>query len=366
MNLNLKVNKKTEGIISGMSCSLFYGLFPILIAVLAFNKGSIKWPLNNNNYNIVIWGFVLVALKEFFNTITSILIALVRGKIKTYFSEISSLLKNRWGLLIIIGGIISGPFGYTFLTLGILFTTPAYGSTFSSWMPIFTMIGAVLVFKDHINWKGWIGVLLTIASAATIGTVAIINSDATSTNRNMLIIGIVLASIAPLCWSIENILIDIAVRNSTTKLNTSAIVNLKVLSGAIAAPIVIVIATLFTPVSISQAFNWYGEFFSNWKFLISIFFVGAIMFIGRIFFYNSVRVVGSGIASAFYNSLIISTALLQYIFAKLGLLKSLGGDSDYNLHWWFWLLITVMVIGIIMVTKFTKRNENDEKNIVWE
>ena len=90
------------------------------------------------------------------------------------------------------------------------------------------------------------------------------------------------------------------------------------------------------------------------------------MFIGRIFFYNSVRVVGSGIASAFYNSLIISTALLQYIFAKLGLLKSLGGDSDYNLHWWFWLLITVMVIGIIMVTKFTKRNENDEKNIVWE
>ncbi len=368
----LSINKKqtshrTQGIISGISCSIFYGLYPVLLTLLAFNNGSIKWSFGpNDTYKIVIWGFVLVGLKELFNTIFSIFTALVRGQIKNYFKNIYGLLKNKWGWLIVLGGIVSGPIGYTFLTLGILFSTPAYGSAFSSWMPIFTMIGAVLIFKDKINFYGWIGVILTFMSALIMGIVAITNSGVSSHSKTLLIAGIVLACFAPLCWSFENILIDIALRYSNINIKTDTIVNLKVLSGALAAPFIIVIATLFTSVGIPQAFKWYGEFFTNWSFLWGIALVGAVMFVGRFFFYNSVRLAGSGLASAFYNSCTLSTAILQSIFASFGLLSSVAGSGNYDLHWWFWIFLLIMIGGILLVSKNNVRNPKDHENIVWE
>ncbi len=365
--MKMKLSRKKEGIISGVACSFFYGLYPVLILSLAFQHGSIKWAFSGNEtYKIIIWGFVFVALKELFNTITSIVTALLRGQIKNYFKDMFYLLKNKWGWLIVIGGIISGPLGYTFLTLGILFSSPAYGSAFSAWMPIFTMIGAVIIFKDRINIYGWIGVFLTFASALVMGIVTIITSDVSEHYKTMLIMGIVLSCLAPVCWSIENILIDTALRFSNMKMKTDTIVNLKVLSGALAAPFVIMIATLFTNVSISQSAKWYGEFFTNWQFLIGIAIVGATMFFGRIFFYNSVRVIGSGIASAFYNSCTLSTAIFQSIFASLGWLSSISGNNDYKLHWWFWIFLFIMIGGVLLVSKNNIRNPKHEKSIVWE
>ncbi len=361
------ISRKTKGIISGINCSFFYGLYPVLLALLAFNHGSVKWPFGpNDTHKIVIWGFVLVGLKELFNTIFSVFYALIKGQIKNYFQNIYYLLKNKWGWLIVFGGVLSGPIGYTFLTLGILFSTPAYGSAFSSWMPIFTMIGAVLIFKDKINIYGWIGVILTFTSALIMGIIAITNSGDASHSKHLLIIGIILACFAPLCWSAENILIDVTLRYSNMKISTDTIVNLKVLSGAIAAPFIIMIATTFTPVGVPQAFKWYGEFFTNWNFLWGITLVGSVMFIGRFFFYDSVRMAGSGLASAFYNSCTLITAILQSIFASFGLLKSVTGNNNYNLHWWFWIFLLIMIAGILLVSRNNRRNPKDDQKIVWE
>lgn len=217
----------TLAIVSGMS----YGLFSAFVS-LAQSKGIwTEWYGEKTVLSAFVITYILGALGSGLNdgmsAIWSWIICGSKGKIQDTFRCINT----KPGRVMMFAAIIGGPIAGTAYIIGMKLA----GSLAIPITALCPAIGAILgkvIYKQELNKRMSLGVIICVFASVLIGTAGMTGSDE---NSNQMVLGLIMAFIAALCWGLEGVIAgygtsiidsEIAI---TIRQTTSGIANLFIL-----------------------------------------------------------------------------------------------------------------------------------------
>lgn len=155
-----EVSFAKKGIWIAMFSAALWGIYAVIIS-LAY--GFV--PLNTEGTSILTIPIVVGALHE----LAAFLVFTFRngkdGKLPEYLRAVRTVP----GKVVLIGGVVGGPFALTCSMAGILFAGPAYSLAITSLYPVIGALLAVLFLKEKTNLRFWIGILCCVLGGAVLG-----------------------------------------------------------------------------------------------------------------------------------------------------------------------------------------------------
>ena len=209
------------------------------------------------------------------------------------------------------------------LMFGLKYSTSGNASLLNNFEIVATSIIALIIFKEVISWKLWIGIALVTISS---GLLTFDLSSLTFSWGSLLVIG------AAICWGFEN--------NCTRKISNKSpyqIVTIKGLSCGISG---IIIALII------------GERFPNWMYLLFAIALGFVAYGLSVFFYvKAQNKLGAARTSTFYAiNPFVAVVLSLIIFQEVP-------------TWNFYLALGIMVLGSIIIVIDTIEKIHRHKHI---
>lgn len=173
------------GILSGMT----WGLDTVLIGV-----AMAMAPFTENPLLVIGGTFICSMLHDTFAAFWMFVIMGHKGKLK----ELKCALFSKDGLFCMIGALFGGPLAMTFYMMAISTSGPALTATVTSIYPLLGSALALIILKEKITLKGWIGLCICVLGIVYIGY-------SPNNETNNILIGILFALIAAIGWATEGV-----------------------------------------------------------------------------------------------------------------------------------------------------------------
>lgn len=179
-----------KGYISGIFSGVTWGLDTVLIGVAMAMAPFVENPL------LLVGGtFVCSMLHDVFAGFWMFIIMGSKGRIK----ELGKALRTKDGLFCVLGALFGGPLAMTFYMLAIAKGGPALTATVTACYPLLGSAMAVIILKEKMRIRGWMGLLICILGIVYIGYTP---SEEQSVN---VMGGIMLALVAAIGWATEGV-----------------------------------------------------------------------------------------------------------------------------------------------------------------
>ena len=177
-----------KGYACGIGSGMTWGLDTVLIGVAMLAAPFVDHPV------LLVGGtFICSMLHDAFAAIWMLLIMGSKGELK----HLKSALFTKDGLFCVLGALFGGPLAMTFYMLAIAKGGPALTATVTACYPLLGSALAVLVLKEKMSLRSWMGLLVCILGIVFIGYAP---SDGQNTS---VVAGILLAAVAAIGWATE-------------------------------------------------------------------------------------------------------------------------------------------------------------------
>lgn len=177
-----------KGYLSGIFSGMTWGLDTVLIGVVMAMAPFVENPL------LLIGGtFICSMLHDLFAAFWMMIFMGYKRRLK----EVLFAIKTRDGLFCVLGALFGGPLAMTFYMLAIAKGGPALTATVTACYPLLGSAMAVVILKEKMTIRAWMGLLLCILGIIYIGY-----SPAETQNVNVGG-GIMLALVAAVGWATE-------------------------------------------------------------------------------------------------------------------------------------------------------------------
>lgn len=278
-------------------------IMPVIFAVLAASFYALNIPLSKYLMNDV--SPTMLAGLLYLGAGIGVGIMFLFNIKKTKKEEF--LNKKDWPY--ILGMIALDIIAPIMLMFGLKYTTSGNASLLNNFEIVATSLIALLIFKEAISKKLWIGIILVTLSASLL-TIDV--SSFTFSWGSLLIIG------AAICWGFEN--------NCTRKISNKSIYEIVTIKGLSCGIGSIIIALII------------GERFPNWMYLLFALLLGFVAYGLSIYFYiKAQNKLGAAKTSAFY-------AINAFIAVVLSLILFKEVPT-----WNFYIALGIMIIGSIII-----------------
>ena len=211
-----------------------------------------------------------------------------------------------------------------FLLIGLNSTTAATGSLLNNFEIVATAIIALIVFKERISFRLWLGILFITASCALLSFESLASLQFS--------FGSLFILLACVCWGFEN--------NCTRKISSKDPLQIVLIKGTFSGLGSLLIGFIL------------GERISVWWSVLAVLGVGFVAYGLSIFFYvYAQRILGAARTSAYYAvAPFIGAILSLIIFTELP-------------HYTYFIALLIMIVGAWLCAKdeplFRKKNQKN-------
>ncbi|SFC85565.1 DMT family transporter [Clostridium uliginosum] len=179
-------NNYKKGVMSGVISAISWGADTVLMGfILAMT------PFVKTQEAILLAPIITAFLHDSFSTIWTFIYLGLRKQLGNFFKAV----KSKSALWVAFGALLGGPVGMTGYLLSVKYIGPSYTAIISSLYPAVGAILAMIVLKEKINKKGWIGLVVAIIGVSVLGY----TSASGSTNP----IGFLFALLCVVGWGSE-------------------------------------------------------------------------------------------------------------------------------------------------------------------
>ena len=177
-----------KGYLSGIGSGMTWGLDTVLIGVVMMMA-----PFVENPVLLVGGAFICSMLHDSFAAFWMLVIMGFKGRLR----DLKAAVASRDGLFCMLGALLGGPFAMTFYMLAIAKGGPALTATVTACYPLLGSALAVLILKEKMSLRAWMGLLICIAGIIYIGY-------SPNPNANLDVVGGVgFACLAAIGWASE-------------------------------------------------------------------------------------------------------------------------------------------------------------------
>lgn len=349
---------KTEkqGISYGMISPFLYAIDSVLDIVLFAVVFSINYRGNLTLWQTITYSFVTSFFKDF---LLFIYISFrTKGQIfKMFFNLFKHKKRAFWWT--ILGSLCGGPLGLTLTTATILYSGAAYGAALANFSPIVVLLFAFYFFRTKLNIQSWIGVGLAVSSFIGLAFYSSFLSDENFGFNLRIFIGVILAVLAVLTWSVETIIAEYVEKfGKSQSLSTEE--KLVIKAGVSASSNL----SFFLPLSLlfslaagedQLVFAMFNVLFTSWESWLILIVIGLVVTFGRIGYWQAIARIGGGRADILYYLTVLITPLLVLVLSGLnvkGFEAPLGVTSAV-----YWILLFLQMTGVFLITIFSKNNK---------
>lgn len=331
----LKGKNSIKGNISNFISMLSYAFYPAFLTVFALINKS------DDTYHQIVIASAIVAGKEFF---TFIVFVAING-IPKIFKTLKHNMRGKFGLLAILAGVLGGPVGFTFLTIGIYMMGAASPDAIVlSFSIIVAFVLERIIFKKRVTKLQLLGMAFTILGASLL----IVLQQSKDGISSELLMGLFFAFGGAIAWGGEAVMADYVMKNNPMQMNSNDFLSIKLFSSSIISFILMfVFSGIFT--QDNTGFNTFKRFFTETDLLLKILVVGATMVLARWMFFYGINKTSSVITSTVVTLQIIALPIFIMIFNFMGY-PPLSGDNVLVYDYRFWLIAIFITIGTILAS----------------
>lgn len=172
----------------GLGSGFTWGLDTVLIGVAMTLTPFVEKPL------LIVYGTFVCSMLH--DVLAAFWMWSFMGS-KGRLGELKSAICSRDGLFCVLGALFGGPLAMTFYVLAVQRGGSALTATVTACYPLLGSALAVLILKEKMSLKGWLGLCICILGIAYIGYTP--DEDLQSN----IVIGIMLAAVAAVGWALE-------------------------------------------------------------------------------------------------------------------------------------------------------------------
>lgn len=349
----LKSNFFKKGISIALFSGLAYGLYTACLT-MGMTKGvwGDWYGENTAGLSTFVIVYLLAALGNAINDTCSAIWALANSAIKGKFKDFLRCINTLPGRTLIIAALIGGPIAGTAYVIAIQMAGPIV-VPISALCPAIAAILGKILYKQEINKRMGIGILICVIASFIIGSTGFQGGFSTTT-----ILGISIAIVAALGWGFEGCVAGYASAMIDPQIGicirqvTSGIANLLIvvpLMGIMAGGLNISTDLVVQAFTSGPAMIW---------FIIS----GLLTFVTFMSWYAGNSMCGAGLGTACNGTYSFFGPLFCYL-----LLGVFGGNDGWSLPMIAWGGAIVMMLGILIIAInpldiFKKKNMEVEIN----
>ncbi|MCR5077915.1 MAG: DMT family transporter [Prevotella sp.] len=149
-----------KGYLTGLGSGMTWGLDAVMLGIAMAMTPFVSDPL------LLIGGaFVCSMLHDVFAACWMLLIMLAKGRLREFPRQLAS----RDGVFCALGALFGGPLAMTFYMMAISKGGPALAATVTACYPLLGSVLAVLILKETVQLRGWLGLLVCILGIIWIG-----------------------------------------------------------------------------------------------------------------------------------------------------------------------------------------------------
>lgn len=180
-----------KGYACGIGSGMTWGLDAVLIGM-----AMAMTPFVENPILLVGGTFVCSMLHDAFAAVWMFLLMGFKGQLRDFWPAI----KSKDGRFCILGALFGGPFAMSFYMLSIATGGAALAATVTSCYPLLGSALAVVILKENIQMRGWLGLCICILGIVYIGYSPETSADTTIGT------GIMFALLAAIGWASEAVI----------------------------------------------------------------------------------------------------------------------------------------------------------------
>lgn len=308
------------GILSGMT----WGLDTVLIGVIMTMAPFMESPI------LVLGGvFLCSMLHDTFAAFWMLVIMGFQGRLKNF----KKALFTKDGLFCMIGALFGGPLAMTFYMLAIAKGGPALTATVTAVYPLIGSALALIILKEKITLRGWIGLLICVLGIVYIGYVPDENVGSN------VIPGIILALVAAIGWATEGVVCGYGMK--TGKVDPQMALLIREMTSSIIYICIVAPLMLKGFPEVIEGTKDIFEYFPAWFTLMVTALIGMSSFL---MWYTGIDLIGAAKALC----LNVTYSFWAVIFSFL----IIGGTFSSNI-----IIGSIMVIGGVSIATLIKRNK---------
>lgn len=338
---------KRKGVVVALTSGLLYGFYTAFMT-LGMSKGVWEhWYGADSGLSAFAVMYLLSALgaatTDSCSALWALSIACVRGRI----GDFGRCLRTIPGLVMVAGAIIGGPLASTAYVVGL----QKAGSIVVPISALCPAIGAILgrvLFKQHLNARMMLGILICFVASAMIGSTGL-SAEA----PEGLLVGLLFGFLAAACWGIEGCicgygtsLIDPEV-GITIRQVTSGISNL------------IILVPLFGMISGVDTLDMVTRAFTDGQAMIWFAVAGLSAYLTFMFWYKGNAMCGAPLGMSCNGTFSFWGPFCCWI-----VLGVIFGQEGWSMPPIAWLAAVIMVIGIFIIAMnpldLLKKKENGQ------
>ncbi len=365
----MKTKNNSKILMMGLACGLLYTIYPSISNLV---PGIPKDTLGMTTFTMT-----TVVIIFFFSVWFNVFLI----SPKNYFGIIKKYIKNKDAWKITITNLLGTPIGMGFMAMGIALTGGAIGKSLIALCIPVTAIMERIFLKRKFHFLAMIGILLTTASAISLGLVAGGIEGLSKGFNKEILIGIIFCLIPAFTWAAQGVIMYKIMNKKTIDINPKEITVLKY-SFALVFQIIIMLP-LMTLINLS-AKNTYvalGKMIIDPRTMLILGVIGIVIY-GSYYIYiwltknvnATVGIVAENLSIIFVPILItIINVTIRSIDSSNNVLHQAGiiKDMESIKTFLFWLFSSTMLIGIcLIVIKPTKKISNifkrRKKDKDWE
>lgn len=322
----MKANTKyliRKGYAAGVGSGITWGLDAVLLGLVMAMSPFVENPI------LLIGGALICSmLHDVFASIWMVLIMGMKGEMKNFPKAIYS----KDGFYCILGALFGGPLAMTFYLMAIAKGGPALAATVTACYPLLGSVLAIIILKEKIQLRGWLGLLICVAGIVWIGYSP---EKSESVNVSQ---GVLFSLIAAIGWATEAVICGYGMKGGIVKPQMALLLR-EITSGT--AYIFIVAPLMLGGVDsvldgVSAVFNS----FPCWSLIALTAFVGMSSFF---LWYTSIDLVGAAKALCFNVTYSFWAVVFTFIF--------IGSQLSWNIVIGSLLIISGVTIATLIHKK---------------
>ena len=323
----MKANNKAlvrRGYIAGIGSGLTWGLDAVLLGIAMTMAPFVENPI------LLIGGaFICSMLHDVFSAIWMLILMTLKGRLGSF----PRLYCSRDGIFCALGALFGGPLAMTFYMMSISKGGPALAATVTACYPLLGSALAVVILKENLQLRGWIGLLICVSGIILIGY-------SPSGNINIqLSEGILFALVAAIGWATEAVVCGYGMKEGNVDPQMALLIR-EVTSGLIYLAI---IAPLMLG-GYCNAFVGVVAVFSYAPCWIMIFFTAFVGMSSFLMWYTSIDLIGAAKALCFNVTYSFWAVVFTFFLIGSKLTWNIVGGS------------LMIIVGVTLATLIKKKN----------
>lgn len=307
----------------GLGSGLTWGLDTVLIGVAMAMAPFVDNPL------LIVGGTVLCSMLH--DVLAAFWMFLLMGY-KGRVHELGKALCSKDGLFCALGALFGGPLAMTFYVLAVSHGGAALTATVTACYPLIGSALAVLILKEKMSFRGWLGLCICILGIFYIGYVP------NESQQANVIGGIALAAVAAIGWAVEAVICGYGMKGGKVDPLMALLIR-ETTSG-------IIYILLVVPIMLGSFENMFigvfAVFLESWTFIVLLVtaFIGMSSFV---MWYTAIDTIGAARSLCLNVTYSFWTVILSFLF--------FGGAMSMNLLIGALLVVTGVAVAVLVSKK---------------